>query len=96
MHKIGICTVYVIFTGLKLEITTRINAWSMFTYGRHRAWTKNSFQNSSKQSKLKTFCHSSFEFQTKNYFPCFGHICNHPHGQENCTQKYINTVLITV
>jgi len=24
------------------------------------------------------------------------HICNHPHGQENHTQKYINMVLITV
>jgi len=26
---------------------------------------------------------------------CFDHICNHPHGQENHTQKYINMVLIT-
>jgi len=23
-------------------------------------------------------------------------ICNHPHGRENYTQNYINTVLITV
>jgi len=34
--------------------------------------------------------------QTRNYVTCFGHICNHPHGQENYTQKYINTILITV
>jgi len=25
-----------------------------------------------------------------------GYICNHPHSQENHTQKYINMVLITV
>jgi len=25
-------------------------------------------------------------FQTRNYITCFGHICNHPHGQENHTQ----------
>jgi len=31
---------------------------------------------------IKTFCHSSFEFQTRNYITCFGHICNHPHGQD--------------
>jgi len=23
--------------------------------------------------------HTSFEFQTRNYITCFGHICNHPH-----------------
>jgi len=40
--------------------------------------------------------HKSFEFQTRNYITCFGHICNHPHGQENHTQKYINMVLIKV
>jgi len=39
---------------------------------------------------------SSFEFQARNYAMCFGHICNHPHGQENYTQKYINMVLIMV
>jgi len=27
--------------------------------------------------------HISFEFQTRNYITCFGHICNHPHGQVN-------------
>jgi len=54
-------------------------------------------QNGSKQKKkLKTFCSSSFEFQTRKYVTCFGYICNHPHGQENYTQKYINMVLITV
>jgi len=31
--------------------------------------------------------HTSFEFQTKIYITCFGYICNHPHGQENHTQK---------
>jgi len=40
--------------------------------------------------------HTSFEFQTRNYITCFGHICNHTQGQENHTQKYINMVLITV
>jgi len=40
--------------------------------------------------------HTSFEFQTRNYVTCFGHICNHSYGQENHTQKYINMVLITV
>jgi len=43
-----------------------------------------------------TYAHISFEFQTRNYITCFGHICNHPHGQENHTLKYINMVLITV
>jgi len=33
--------------------------------------------------------HTSFEFQTRNNTTCFGHICNHSHGQENHTQKYI-------
>jgi len=33
--------------------------------------------------------HTSFEFQIRNYITCFGHICNHPHGPENHTQKYI-------
>jgi len=32
----------------------------------------------------------NFEFQTKNNITCFGYICNHPHSQENHTQKYIN------
>jgi len=49
-----------------------------------------------KTVKLKIIFVSSFEFQTKNYVTCFGHICNHPHGQENYTQKYINAVSITV
>jgi len=40
--------------------------------------------------KLKTFYRSSFEFQTRNYVTCFSHICNHPHGQENYTQKKIH------
>jgi len=31
--------------------------------------------------------HTSFEFQTRNYITCFGHICNHPHGQENLELK---------
>jgi len=30
------------------------------------------------------------------YVTYFDHICNYPHGQEKYTQKYINTVLITV
>jgi len=48
-------------------------------------------------SKNSRLCYSSsFEFPTRNYITCFGYICNHPHGQENSTQKYINTVLITV
>jgi len=38
--------------------------------------TKNPIQNGSKQFKLKTFCSSSFEFQTMNHVTCFGHICN--------------------
>jgi len=37
--------------------------------------------------------HTSFESQTRNYITCFSHICNHPHGQENHTQKYINMLL---
>jgi len=32
---------------------------------------------------LRLFYRSSFEFQSRNYVTCFGHICNHPHGQEN-------------
>jgi len=28
------------------------------------------------------FGHTSLEFQTRNYITCFGHICNHPRGQE--------------
>jgi len=40
--------------------------------------------------------HTSFKFQTRNDITCFDHICNHLHGQENHTQKYINMVLITV
>jgi len=45
---------------------------------------------------LRLFFVPSFEFQTRNYVTCFGHICNRPHGHDNYTQKYINTVLITV
>jgi len=45
---------------------------------------------------LRLFCSSSFKFQTRNFVTCFDHICNYPYGQENSTQKYINTVLITV
>jgi len=26
-------------------------------------------------------------FKKRNYITCFGHICNHPHDQENRTQK---------
>jgi len=37
-----------------------------------------------------------FVLQVLNFKLGIGHICNHPHGQENHTQKYINTVLITV
>jgi len=33
--------------------------------------------------KRRKYVMSSFEFQTRNYVTCFGHICNHPHGQEN-------------
>jgi len=32
---------------------------------------------------LKLNFHTSFESQTRNYITCFGHICNHFHGQEN-------------
>jgi len=32
---------------------------------------------------LRKTTHTSFEFQTRNYNTCFGHICNHPHGQED-------------
>jgi len=53
------------------------------------------FKTAQNSKNLDFFC-SSFEFQTRNYVTCFGRICNHPHGQENYTQKYINTVLITV
>jgi len=53
--------------------------------------------NTAQNSKiLRLFYRSSFEFQTRNYVTCFGHICIHPHGQEYYTQKYINMVLITV
>jgi len=60
------------------------------------------------KQKLKTYGHTSFEFQTGIILrvsvtsaniltaTCFGHICKHPHGQENHTQKYINMVLIMV
>jgi len=54
------------------------------------------FKTAQNSKNLRLFCHSSFEFQTRNYVTCFGHICDNPHGQENYTQKYINTVLITV
>jgi len=52
--------------------------------------------NSQKSIFFRLNDHTSFESQTWNYITCFGHICNHPHGQENHTQKYIIMVLITV
>jgi len=27
---------------------------------------------------------------------CLGYICNHPHGQENYTQKYVNKTVLAV
>jgi len=45
---------------------------------------------------LRLFC-SSFEFQTRNYVMCFGHICNILTAKRTIyIQKYINMVLITV
>jgi len=31
-------------------------------------------------------------FESRTSITCFGHICNHPHGQCNHTLKYINMV----
>jgi len=38
---------------------------------------------------LILFYRSSFKFQSRNYVTYSGHICNHSHGQENHTKKYI-------
>jgi len=54
------------------------------------------FKTAQNSKNLRLNGHKSFEFQTRNYITCFSHICNHPHGQENHTQKYINMVLITI
>jgi len=54
------------------------------------------FKTAQNSKYLRLNGHRSFEFQTRNYITCFGYIRNHPRGQENHTQKYINMVLITV
>jgi len=54
------------------------------------------FKIAQNSKNLRLNGHRSFEFQTRNNITCFGYICNHPHGQVNHTQKYINMVLITV
>jgi len=51
------------------------------------------FKTAQNSKNLRLNGHASFESQTRNYITCFGHNCNHPHGQENYTQKYINVVI---
>jgi len=54
------------------------------------------FKTSQNSKNVRLNGHTSFESQTTIItlrVSCFGHICNHPHGQENHTQKYINMVV---
>jgi len=39
--------------------------------------------------------HTSFESQSRNYIPCFGHICIHPHGQVNIHKYGLNHGIIS-
>jgi len=41
------------------------------------------FKTAQNSKNLKLFCSSSFEFQTRNYITCFGHICNHPCSRDS-------------
>jgi len=45
------------------------------------------FKTAQNSKNIRLNGHTSFEFQTRNYVTCIGHICNHPHGQENHTQN---------
>jgi len=74
-------TVYFETYGCQMNVNDAEYAWAILQNAGYKR--VDAFENVSSLKNLRLNGHISFEFQTRIYITCFGHICNHPYGQEN-------------